>query len=92
MPENLFLLSADFNQNDNWRYYVEIAYTGERYLPGDNDNLQAKQSSYSIVNASINYDLKAWHFSARINNLLDKEYSETAVAADAWTCCILSIT
>lgn len=85
VPEKTFLFSADFKQNESLRYYVELSYTGERYLSGDNDNLQGKQSSYSLVNTNINYAYKAWHFSVRINNLLDKEYIESAIAADAWS-------
>lgn len=85
VPEKIFLLSTDYKQNENWHYFIELAYTGEAYLPGDNDNLQAKQSSYSIVNANINYNRKSWRFSARVNNLLGKDYSESAVAADAFS-------
>lgn len=84
VPKNTLLLSTDYKHNDNWHYFIEIAYIGERYLLGDNDNLQGKQSSYSVMNANINYDRQVWSFSARINNLLDEEYSESSVAADAW--------
>ena len=79
VPEKSLLLNVDFNRDKNWRYYLEWAYTGELYVSGDNDNLQARQSNYSVVNASINYDQKAWHLSARINNLMNKEYSEFSV-------------
>lgn len=85
VPDKVYLLTMDYRQSSNWRYFVEVAYTGDRYLPGDNDNLQGKQSSYSVVNTNINYDRKAWRFSVRINNLLDKEYSESSVAADAFS-------
>ncbi|MCW8956675.1 MAG: TonB-dependent receptor [Gammaproteobacteria bacterium] len=78
VPEKVFILTTDYKQNDNWHYFVELSYTGEYYLSGDNANLLGKQSSYSIVNANINYDRKAWSFSARINNLLNKEYIESA--------------
>ncbi|MFW2372533.1 MAG: TonB-dependent receptor [Gammaproteobacteria bacterium] len=83
VPEKSLLLTVDFNRDKNWRYYVEWAYTGELYVSGDNENVQAKQSSYSVVNANINYERKAWRFSARINNLLDKEYSESSVTYPA---------
>lgn len=83
VPNKMFLITTDYKQNDHVRYFVEVAYTGELYVPGDNDNLQGKQSSYSVVNANINYDRDIWRFSVRINNLLDKEYSESTVTYPA---------
>ncbi len=78
VPDTLLMVSMNYQHNDNWRYYLEAAYTGERYLSGDNDNLLGKQDSYTVLNANISYELKAWRLSARVNNLTDKEYIESA--------------
>ena len=78
VPDRLFSIASDYKYNDLMKVYIEAAYTSDRYLSGDNDNLLNKQSAYSVVNANIEYKVKNLLISARINNLFNREYIESA--------------
>jgi outer membrane receptor protein involved in Fe transport len=56
---------------------LEIIVVDEQTFGGDFDNELGKLDSYEVVNATISYAVKQWQLGARINNLLDQEYSET---------------
>ncbi|WP_144210772.1 TonB-dependent receptor [Shewanella donghaensis] len=57
-----------------WQIFVEGIYTGERYIEGDNANVDPKLSSYVLANLAINYTRNEWTASLRADNLLDKDY------------------
>lgn len=60
---------------------LETQYTGKRVLAGDFDNSQIPLPAYAVVNAGLGWERAGWHADARINNVLDREYSEYGVAA-----------
>ncbi|BAJ03443.1 TonB-dependent receptor [Shewanella violacea] len=65
-------LSIDANQN--WQVFTEVAYTGERFIEGDNSNAAPKLDAYWLTNLAINYTNDAWLASFRVDNLLDEQY------------------
>ncbi|WP_285163234.1 TonB-dependent receptor [Shewanella goraebulensis] len=57
-----------------WQLFVEGIYTGERFIEGDNGNVDPKLSSYVLANLALNYTRDNWSASLRADNLLDEEY------------------
>ncbi|WP_394129103.1 TonB-dependent receptor [Shewanella maritima] len=65
-------ISFDFNQY--LQMFVEASYTGERYIEGDNANVDEQLDSYVLTNLALNYRRDNWQGSLRVDNLLDEEY------------------
>lgn len=69
-------LAAEFRFGNDWQGHLQLQRIGEQHLNGDNDNLLPKKAAYNVVNLNLRYAPGAWALNARINNLLDEEYSE----------------
>ncbi|QIR15454.1 TonB-dependent receptor family protein [Shewanella aestuarii] len=65
---------VSYDINDHWQVFAEGAYTGERFIEGDNANLDPKLDSYVLTNIAINYTRNHWSASLRADNLLDEDY------------------
>jgi len=65
-------ISYDFAEN--WQVFAEGIYTGERFMEGDNANVDAKLDSYVLTNIALNYTQSKWTASLRLDNLLDEDY------------------
>ncbi|RDH81725.1 MAG: hypothetical protein DIZ80_16050 [endosymbiont of Galathealinum brachiosum] len=78
VPERKASMAADYRIRENLKTYVEVIYTDDHFVSGDNANSNPKLDGYTVVNANLRYQLKEWTFSARINNVFDKEYSASA--------------
>ncbi|WP_434931269.1 TonB-dependent receptor family protein [Shewanella sp. HL-SH5] len=65
-------VSYDFA--NHWQVFAEGVYTGERFIEGDNANVDPKLGSYVLTNIAINYSYQQWSASLRADNLLDEEY------------------
>ncbi len=76
VPEQRLRLFANFYPLPDLSMKLDGVYTGERYYGGDFSNTYEKMSSYTVFNVSGNYQVDNWSVTARINNLLDKKYSE----------------
>ncbi|MBQ4889738.1 TonB-dependent receptor [Shewanella sp. MMG014] len=57
-----------------WQVFAEGIYTGERYIEGDNANVDPKLDSYVLANLALNYTRDNWSASLRADNLFDEEY------------------
>ena len=64
--------SIDANQN--WQVFTEVVYTGERFIEGDNGNVDPKLDAYWLTNLAVNYTKDAWLASFRVDNLFDEQY------------------
>ena len=53
-----------------------IGYTGPRAYAGDFDNSLPRLSSHAVAHLSLGWEWRALSADLRINNLLDREYSE----------------
>lgn len=62
---------------------LDIQHIDEQFLGGDFDNSSAPLDAYSVVNLVANYNIDNWRLTAKINNLLDKRYSETGASGFA---------
>jgi len=74
-PEYTFGGGFDWNIIEALRLSMDLKYTGERFSTDVNDE---KVSSYTLVNASLRYDLpvggKGTYVQANVKNLFDETY------------------
>ncbi|UCB55779.1 MAG: TonB-dependent receptor [Thiotrichales bacterium] len=70
------LLGSDYRLNDQWQLYAELFAISERVFSGDFDNVLRHLPGYGLVNFKAEYSYRDFVFSGRINNLLNKEYSD----------------
>lgn len=70
------LLSADYAISETWQLYGEVFAKSGRVFSGDFDNVLAKLPGYGLVNIKAAYHYKNFTFSGRVNNVLNKAYSD----------------
>ena len=70
------LLGSDYQLTDKWQLYGELVAISDRVFAGDFNNVLGRLPGYGLVNIKTAYDYNDFRFTARINNLLNKEYSE----------------
>lgn len=63
-----------YDISEHVQLFVEGLYTGERFIEGDNANVDPKLADYLLTNIALNYTRGAWLASLRVDNLLDEEY------------------
>ena len=81
VAEHQASVRLDYEIFNGFNFFTEVLATGERVASGDYANSGARLSGYTVANLSANYDYKGINLSARLNNLLDKEYSDAAATA-----------
>jgi len=81
VAEHALRLSADYRPNPLWDLFAELHYTGERFQDSDYANTRDNLPAITVVNLNASYRIKHWLFSARINNLTDKKYSDYATSS-----------
>jgi len=78
-PEHHLNITLNNHINSNWLITTEIDYTSSYYADEIN---QEKISGHGVVNMLVNYARKSetynWSVFARIDNLLDEDYYNTA--------------
>lgn len=77
VPERSARFDFSYHQNANLNYSIELLALDEQVLGGDFANQLDLLPSYTVTNFHMAYQAEQWLFSLRINNLLDKKYSET---------------
>lgn len=65
---------VSYDLNEHLQLFAEGAYTGERFIEGDNANADPKLDDYLLTNIALNYIRNAWQASLRVDNLLDEQY------------------
>ncbi len=60
-----------------WTVFGEAVRVGEQPLGADFANSFPRLDAYTVTNLSARFVTGPWTFTARVNNLLDREYSET---------------
>jgi len=70
------LLSADYALSGVWQLYGEIFAVSDRVFSGDFNNVLGKLPGYGLLNLKTEYMVNDFSFSARINNILNKQYSD----------------
>ena len=70
------LLGSDYQLTEKWQLYGELYAISDRVFGGDFDNVLGRLPGYGVINIKAGYDYRDFNFTARINNLLNKEYSD----------------
>lgn len=73
-------LSVDLGLPRGFNAYTEILAVGGRGFAGDYTNLFGKLPGHAVANLALGWRWKRLSAQARIDNLLDREYSEYGVA------------
>lgn len=76
VPEVQANIYADYALTEAVNLLLEAEYTGERVLSSDFLNTMDKLPAYTLLNLVAGYQHKNVVIRLRVNNLLDKEYSE----------------
>ena len=70
------LLGSDYQLDQNWQLYAELFAISERVFSGDFDNVLNQLPGYGVINVKAEYSYRDFVLTGRINNLLNKEYSD----------------
>ena len=70
------LIGSDYQLTDKWLLYAEWFAISDRVFSGDFNNELARLPGYAMINLKGEYNYRDFSFSARINNLLNKQYSD----------------
>ena len=70
------LLTTDYVISGAWQVYAELVAISDRVFSGDFDNVLGRLPGYGVVNLKAEYQINDFTFSGRINNLLNKQYSD----------------
>ncbi|MGH8517909.1 MAG: TonB-dependent receptor, partial [Panacagrimonas sp.] len=68
--------SATWAATQAWSLYAEVVALGSRPYSSDFDNTLDELPGHGLLNLSTRWSRGPWSVSARVNNVLDKEYSE----------------
>lgn len=80
-------LGSDYQLSEKWQLYGELVAISDRVFSGDFSNVLGRLPGYGVVNIKAGYEYRDFAFTARINNLLNKEYSDVGqLALDPASC------
>jgi iron complex outermembrane receptor protein len=63
-----------------WELFLEGVFSSERVVSGDFNNNLEPLPGYGVLNMGSHFRSGPWHASLRIDNLLDKQYANSAAA------------
>ncbi len=69
-------LSADYAVSESWQLFAEWFAVSDRVFSGDFNNELSKLPGYGLVNIKAEYNIDDFTFSGRVNNVLNKRYSD----------------
>ena len=78
---NQLSLNGEYRFLPHWSTYAEMQAIGERAAQGDYANALARLPGYAVMNVKLDYQWSGLTVAARVNNLLDKQYSDSAATA-----------
>ena len=70
------LLTTDYAVSKAWQVFAELVAISDRVFLGDFDNVLGKLPGYGVVNFKAEYNINDFTFSGRVNNVLNKQYSD----------------
>ncbi len=70
------LLTTDYTVSESWQLFAELYAISDRVFSGDFDNVLGRLPGYGLVNIKAEYNINDFTFSGRVNNLLNKQYSD----------------
>ncbi len=70
------LLTTDYAVSEAWQVFAELIAISDRVFSGDFDNVLGKLPGYAVVNFKAEYNINNFTLSGRVNNVLNKQYSD----------------
>ena len=70
------LLGGDYQLTEKWMLYAEWFAISDRVFAGDFNNELRRLPGYGLINLKGEYSYQDFSFAYRINNLLNKKYSD----------------
>lgn len=74
VAENILIANINYTFYEHWKLYSEAVYTSNQFPANDDANVSGPLGGYTLVNASLRYELKNLSISLRINNIFNKAY------------------
>ena len=78
VPRHTARLDWTHQWQQGWNTLLETVYTGRQYLQGDYYNTEGELGGYTVWNGRVAWSQGGVTLSARINNLFDKRYVQSA--------------
>jgi len=75
------LLGSDYQLTEKWQLYGELYAISDRVFAGDFKNELQRLSGYGLINIKAEYGYRNFVLTGRINNLLNKKYSDVGQSA-----------
>ena len=69
-------IAADYQATAGLDFHAELQGIGKRVFSGDFNEVLDRFPGYAVINLKAAYRLHGWQLSGRINNLLDRAYSD----------------
>ncbi|MCG7936897.1 MAG: TonB-dependent receptor, partial [Candidatus Thiodiazotropha taylori] len=73
-------LAGHWQFTSTWNLFMEGVFSSERVVSGDFNNTLERLPGYGVLNTGAHFRTGPWHASLRIDNLLDKQYANSAAA------------
>ncbi|MCG8126051.1 MAG: TonB-dependent receptor, partial [Candidatus Thiodiazotropha taylori] len=73
-------LAGHWQFTSAWNLFMEGVFSSERVVSGDFNNTLETLPGYGVLNTGTHFRTGPWHASLRIDNLLDKQYANSAAA------------
>lgn len=83
VPEKQIRTALNWSPTKNSSIGLSALYLSDQVLGSDYQNQFRKLKSFTALNLESSYALKSWQLTGRVNNLLNKQYSEYGVAGSA---------
>jgi len=77
IPDYSGSFSAHYRHDEHLSAYVEVVGVSDRVFGGDFANAFAELPGHVVGNLNLAYDYRQFRLSVRVNNLLDKGYSDS---------------
>ena len=73
-------INGNWQLGSRWSLFAEGVFSSERVAGGDFNNSLQQLPGYGVLNLGSHLRNGPWHLSLRVDNLLDKEYANSASA------------
>jgi iron complex outermembrane receptor protein len=73
--------ATEYELAPQWRLFGEVQAISDRVFSGDFDRVLDTLPGYTVLNLKSDYRYREWTIAARVNNVLDKEYSDFGARA-----------
>jgi len=83
VPEKQIRTALNWSPTKNSSIGLSALYLSDQVLGSDYQNQFRKLKSFTALNLESSYVLNSWQLTGRVNNLLNKQYSEYGVAGSA---------